>query len=195
MLFKQALLERIARGEVTVAFRRWKRPTVKPGGRLRTSVGELQIDAVELCHTQDITAADAVAAGFGSLAEALTQLDRQAGGTLYRITFHFDRPDPRTKLCECTRFSKAQFEEIERTLDRMARDETNRTWSYDLIRLISARPGITAGEISTIVGTDKDVLKRKIRKIMELGLTISLPRGYRTSARGDAYLQILAKSG
>ncbi len=36
MLFKQRILDGIARGEITVAFRKWRRPTVKSGGRLRT---------------------------------------------------------------------------------------------------------------------------------------------------------------
>jgi hypothetical protein len=38
MLIRMALLERIKRGEVGLAFRRWRKPTVKAGGRLRTSL-------------------------------------------------------------------------------------------------------------------------------------------------------------
>ena len=41
MLLKRETLEGIASGEITLAFRRWKRPTVKAGGRLRTRIGEL----------------------------------------------------------------------------------------------------------------------------------------------------------
>ncbi len=44
MLFKQAILERIGRGEVKVAFRRWRRPSVQAGTRLHTTIGLLAIE-------------------------------------------------------------------------------------------------------------------------------------------------------
>jgi len=44
MLIKRDILERIAGRKVDLAFRRWKRPTVKTGGRLRTEIGELAIE-------------------------------------------------------------------------------------------------------------------------------------------------------
>ena len=43
MLFRQDVLRRIGEGEVTLAFRRWLRPTVRAGGTLRTRVGVLAI--------------------------------------------------------------------------------------------------------------------------------------------------------
>jgi hypothetical protein len=43
MLFKQAFLDGIRAGTVTVAFRRWQRPTVKAGGTLLTAIGQLSI--------------------------------------------------------------------------------------------------------------------------------------------------------
>ena len=45
VLFKQASLDKIARNEVTLAFRRWKRPTVKAGSRVRTASGVVRIGA------------------------------------------------------------------------------------------------------------------------------------------------------
>lgn len=97
MLFKRTTLERIALGEVTVAFRRWRRPTVKTGGRLRTSVGELAIGVVEATTLDEITETDARAAGFGDRAEALTALST-GDGQLYRIGFRLEREDPRERL-------------------------------------------------------------------------------------------------
>jgi hypothetical protein len=41
VLFNSAHLEGIAAGKISVAFRRWTKPTVKAGGRLRTAVGVL----------------------------------------------------------------------------------------------------------------------------------------------------------
>jgi hypothetical protein len=47
MLLKQATLEAVADGKVTLAFRRWRRPTVRTGGSLTTSIGVLSIDSVD----------------------------------------------------------------------------------------------------------------------------------------------------
>ena len=41
MLFKNDVLAGIAKGDVTLAFRRWQKPTVRAGGTLRTTVGVL----------------------------------------------------------------------------------------------------------------------------------------------------------
>lgn len=47
MLFERETLTAIEEGRVTVAFRRWRRPTVRAGGTLTAAVGVLSIDAVE----------------------------------------------------------------------------------------------------------------------------------------------------
>ena len=69
MLFPVALHPSIGDGSVTVAFRRWKRPTVVAGGTLLTPVGQLAIDAVDEVDEVDLTDADARAAGLASLDE------------------------------------------------------------------------------------------------------------------------------
>ncbi len=55
MLFPVALHPSIEDGTVTVAFRRWKRPTVVAGGTLLTPVGLLAIDAVDVVDEGDVT--------------------------------------------------------------------------------------------------------------------------------------------
>jgi hypothetical protein len=52
MLFRDDVLKRIPSGDVRRAYRRWRRPTVKAGGRLRTPAGEIGIDAVEVRGAQ-----------------------------------------------------------------------------------------------------------------------------------------------
>jgi hypothetical protein len=64
MLLKKQVLDGIADGRITVAFRRWKRPTVKTGGSLRTTVGLLAIEFVEVVDEERITKQDAKRAGF-----------------------------------------------------------------------------------------------------------------------------------
>ena len=46
MLISRATAEGIADGSVTLAFRRWDRPRVRPGGTQRTGAGVVRFDSV-----------------------------------------------------------------------------------------------------------------------------------------------------
>ena len=69
MLFRRPELEGIAAGTITLAFRRWDRPRVRPGGRQRTAVGVIAFGGVRLVRT--ISDEDALRAGQQSAAELL----------------------------------------------------------------------------------------------------------------------------
>jgi hypothetical protein len=78
MLIKREHLEGIKAGRISLAFRRWRRATVRPGGKLQTAVGELAIDAVDVVTAEVITDIDARAAGFASRKELLAALRRRS---------------------------------------------------------------------------------------------------------------------
>src|SRR6185436_18178680 len=99
MQFPMSTLDAIGRGEVTVAFRRWTRPTVKLGGTLITRVGVLAIDALDVIEPDEITTADARRAGQESPADVLAAIGERTG-PLYRVRFHVAGPDPRLALRE-----------------------------------------------------------------------------------------------
>ena len=63
MIFRQEFLDGIQKGIVTVAFRRWRRPSVKSGGTLLTAVGMLHIRDVSPTSLDSISNADARRAG------------------------------------------------------------------------------------------------------------------------------------
>ena len=71
MLFRQEFLDGLRKGTVTLAFRRWRRPSVKPGGTLLTAVGLLRIRAVTIVALEAISNADARRAGFGGRRRAV----------------------------------------------------------------------------------------------------------------------------
>ena len=68
MLIRRPVLDAIAAGTVTVLFRRWDRPRVRVGGTHRTAVGVLEVLAVDPVAASRLTAADARAAGFPTVA-------------------------------------------------------------------------------------------------------------------------------
>jgi hypothetical protein len=64
MIFRQKFLDGIRDGTVTLAFRRWRRPSVRAGGTLLTAVGQLEIVSVGEVAMTRISDADARRAGY-----------------------------------------------------------------------------------------------------------------------------------
>lgn len=91
MLLKLALLEDIRAGKVDVIFRRWNRPTVKPGGTLKTKLGLLSIKSITDMSADDVTDADAKRAGFKDVPGFRKWLDTMKEGNLFqRIEVAFE---------------------------------------------------------------------------------------------------------
>jgi hypothetical protein len=84
MLLKREVLEAIERGEITLQFRRWTRPTVKPGGTLKTKLGLLHIGRVDEMSPDDVTLSDAQSAGFADLPAFRRWLASMKEGPLFQ---------------------------------------------------------------------------------------------------------------
>ena len=187
MLLPRAVLDGIAAGTITLAFRRWQRPTVRAGGRLRTAIGELAIDTVDVVSERDLTARDASRAGFDSLDALRASLHApERDRRLYRVRLRLAGPDPRVALRERTARSAAELEEIRTRLARLDRVSRHGAWTARVLGLIAAHPGVRAAELAARVGRPMLAFKADVRKLKELGLTESLEVGYRLSPRGRA---------
>ena len=188
MLLRLPTLEGIAAGEIDLVFRRWRRPTVKAGGRLRTRIGELSIDAVDLVAPARITAAEAKRAGHASRAELLAMLDSRPEGAVYRVRVHLAGPDRRVTLREQAELSDDEVAAIDARLDRFDRASKHGAWTRPTLRMIDERPATRAPDLAASFGRETQPFKTDVRKLKELGLTESLEVGYRLSPRGRAYL-------
>ncbi|HEX6420902.1 MAG TPA: hypothetical protein VFZ77_20525 [Acidimicrobiales bacterium] len=192
MLFPRRFHAGLADGTVTLAFRRWRRPSVTAGGRQRTPVGEVAIDAVDRVTIEDIGEEDAVRAGYAGREELLRELARRPDGTLYRIAFHWAGDDPRAALRERADLSGGEWREIAARLARLDRASRRGPWTAAVLRLVAERPGVRAADLAASLGREKLPFKADVRKLKELGLTESLPVGYRLSPRGRVVLERLA---
>ena len=192
MLFRPATLEAIADGRVTLAFRRWPRPRVRAGGRQRTSIGVVTFDAVEPVERDEIGGADARAAGFAMLEDLLTFLDRRDEGTIFRIRLRLAGPDPRVALREVLPGAEERAA-LERRLARLDRASRHGPWTAAVLRAIGDQPGVRAADLAVAFGRERAPFKLDVRNLKELGLTESLPRGYRLSPRGKAVLDELER--
>ena len=142
MLFRQADLAAIAAGEITVAFRRWKRPMARAGGTQQTPAGVLAFDAVE--RVDDVTDADARRAGLPD-ADAVRALLRGREGDLYRIRFHVAGPDPRIALRAAADLSSQERAAIAARLERLDRASRHGPWTEATLRAIADAPGAARG--------------------------------------------------
>lgn len=188
MLFKQRYLDGIAAGHITLAFRCWRRPSVKAGGTLHTAVGLLAIDEVAATDSDSLKSADAHAAGFADLAELRADLAAQRDGQLYRIRFRLIGDDPRIALRDDAAITPEQLATL---LAKLARLDKAGAWTRDTLQAIAKHEGRRAGDLAAMLGRDKDWLKLHIRKLKNLGLTESLGTGYRISPRGRRVLSAL----
>jgi hypothetical protein len=188
MLFKERFWAGLADGSITVAFRRWKRPHAKPGGRMRTPAGVLAVDAVEVVTADMITDEDARRAGFGSRSELMEELDRYSSDDIYRVEFHFADADPRERLRHRANLSDDELADIRRRLSRWDAASPRGPWTLTVLRLIAERPSTRAADLAASIGRDKPSFKIDVRKLKELGLTESLEIGYQLSPRGRAVL-------
>jgi hypothetical protein len=188
MLIRRSDLDAIVAGSTDVTFRRWKRPTVKAGGTLRTALGVLSIETLSEVDDGDINDEDARRAGYASREELLHQLTRRSGN-LYRIQLRWLGGDPRIELRNRSQLTTAEVEEIRTRLARYDEASRQGPWTEKTLVLIHDYPERRAGDLAPMAGWEKPWFKTNVRKLKNLGLTESLGVGYRLSPRGVAFLE------
>ena len=84
MLLKLEVLEAIKAGRVELQFRRWTRPTVKPGGTLKTPLVTMRIGRLVTMRPEDVPEVYARRAGFADLGEFRRWLLTMKEGPLFQ---------------------------------------------------------------------------------------------------------------
>lgn len=194
MLFQRAVLDGIAAGTVTLAFRRGK-PRVNAGSRLRTRVGVIEVEEVTQIEDDEVTDEDALQAGVESRADVLDRFPCRADRPLWRVRLHLAGPDPRVALRGSAELTAADVAELDRRLQRLDRFSTHGPWTAETLASIEERPAVRAADLAVSLGRETQPFKVDVRKLKELGLTDSLDVGYRLSPRGAAYLRISRDDG
>lgn len=194
MLFKADTLRRIRSGEITVAIRTWKRPTVTAGGTLQTAAGLLSIDSVEQIDERDLTEGDAIAAGFDTVEQVMSSLRLGPDRDLHRVRFHRISDDPRIDLRNQRELSDGDAAEITDQCRRWDAASKSGPWTAGVLAVIGAHPGERSLDLMDHLDragappVAQPVFKRRVRQLKGLGLTESLGTGYRLAPRGVAYM-------
>jgi hypothetical protein len=195
VIFRRTTLDGISNGTVTLAFRRWIRPSVRAGGTLLTPLGELEIRTVAPIAPEAISPTEAKLAGYASRESLLAELDRRPDGDLYRIQLGTLRPDPRIALRQSPATDPGEVRQLRERLRRLDDRAGREPWTIRVLEVVEAHPGVRAARLCRQVGQELPAFKTNVRKLKALGLTVSLETGYRLSPRGAALLRTIRDAG
>jgi hypothetical protein len=185
MMIRPAELAAIRAGTVDLAFRRWARPRVVVGTRMRTPVGLLEVTSVEPVSVASLRADDARRAGAPSLAALKQALSARSSDPAWRIGLTYAGPDPREALRAAVPDAD-EIAAITARLDRLDASSAYGPWTRETLDLIDLNPTVRAPDLAAQVGRETADFKKDVRKLKELGLTESLAIGYLLSPRGEA---------
>lgn len=200
MLFRRHFHAGIRSGAIRCTYRIWKSAKVKAGGRYRLGTdGAIEVESVETGPLREISTADARLAGFEDRDALLDELRTSAKTRvtartrLHRVKFRFVRAaDPREARRRDT--SAAGLDEVAGRLARMDRLSRRGPWTAELLDLIARNPRAASSELAPRMRRERRAFKADVRKLKELGLTVSHEVGYSLSERGKALLARLRKN-
>jgi hypothetical protein len=184
----------VADGTVTLAFRRWRKQDVKPGATFRTAGGVVRVEAVTVVDPAAITDAEAGLAGHPDAETVRRALAGDTGWPTYRVELSWAGEDPRVALREDDDLRPDDVAAIDARLERLDRASSHGPWTMQTLDLIRRRPQTRAPDLAAEVGRERDPFKIDVRKLKNLGLTISHPVGYELSPRGRAYLDLTRRN-
>ncbi len=196
MQFESKYAAGIADGSIDLTFRRWKRPQVTAGNTYRTAAGRLVVESVRTVAASEISDQAARRAGY---ADARTLLDDLRGTVdlpIYRVEFRTAQgEDPRDLLAADTTMSRVERDVLTQKLARLDRASATGAWTLATLALIAGNEAVRAGDLAPQLEQELLAFKLNVRKLKNLGLTMSLGTGYRLSPRGRIYVDGVQASG
>lgn len=194
MLIKSVHLHGIKSGTIKLAFRRWEKPRVKEGTLLKTFIGLVKVRRITRIEEGQITKKDIRDAGFENLEQLLYSLQQSDGGNLYKIALRYHTEDPRIKVREQKTLTDSAYAELKNTLVRLDKNSRQGMWTKKVLLAIQKNPHLKAVEVAKLTGFEKQWLKLNIRKLKNLGLTISHEVGYELSPLGKTFVKKLLRA-
>lgn len=200
MLFQKRFHAGIRDGSIAQTFRAWDTARVRVGKRYRCPpIGFIEVAAVDEVLLGEIDDDEARRAGFDDATELRGFLTKSAKRRLtarshvFRVRFHFlaDAVDPREERRQDS--SKAAIDEVIARLDTIDRQSRRGPWTRQVLELIAKHPRTSAARLAPMLERERLPFKADVRKLKELGLTISHEVGYSLSRRGEATLKELQR--
>jgi hypothetical protein len=190
VLFTKDAWPGLADGSITLTVRTWTKPQAKTGGHYRVAGMLLEATDVRQVPAGELTDADAVAAGEGTLAQLLARLGDPAPDQLvWKVGLRHLGRDDRHDRREHADLTDDEVAALKTRLDRLDARSPTGPWTRTTLRLIEKYPGVVSTALARHAKQDRPAFKINVRKLKEMGLTESLDIGYRLSPRGEALLR------
>lgn len=190
MLIKQKELEGIRSGRITLAFRKWKKTSVRKGSVLLTSIGVIRITDITETDFAKITEEEAQQAGYANVQALVTELDKTINGVIYKIQLSHEKSDGAT-LRQDAQITVEELDELKDKLMKLDKFSNQGKWTVKVLQAIKENPQLPAAELAPKVNKEKEWLKTNVRKLKSLGLTISHEPGYTLTPLGEYVLEML----
>lgn len=199
LLFQKRFLAGLLDGTITLTFRQWDLPRVRPGGRYRCHpIGVLEVDDLRRIRVGEISEQDSHRAGFESRDDLLGYLSQMKGdrlgegGEIFRVELHYAGDGDRVQTALQTDLSADEVANIRTRLEKLD-GRSEKPWTRRTLKLIESNPRIAASKLAAKAGQETLPFKARVVKLKKLGLTQSFEVGYEISPRGRAYLEKVRK--
>jgi hypothetical protein len=190
LLFEKNLHDAIREGRVTLTFRNWEKPRVNADKTYRAGdVGEVFIEDISQVPLSEVTEEEARAAG----AESLEDFRRYYGARnprvdferdrVYRVRFRYAGND--AALVLAGRLGEEALRRLDRQLAHIDVQSYEGEWTHFFISTLTQKRWMRPGELAQQLGTDQDMVRRKMKILAEIGLVRADPGlGYSLSDGG-----------
>ena len=123
--------------------------------------------------------------------ELNNELSFKSDGQLYKISFKLEQEDPRIKLREETNLSEEERNKLVKKLHSFDTKGKIQNWTLRILEIIDEKPLKPSIYYANKLGYEQMWFKASVRKLKNLGLTISHEVGYELSPRGKTLFDSL----
>jgi hypothetical protein len=186
----RVLSDRIARGvaagQITETYFRWPSPQARPGARVPTRSGLIEITGLTQVDPDALTDADAARAGFTTAAGLRASLSRHRGST-YRLQLtHLGptapaRPRPGG-------LDEHRRRDLQAQLARLDLATPRGPWTRHVLDTLRRRPGLAPADLAAEQQRPVSRTKTDIWRLRELGLIDTSGTGLHLSELALSYL-------
>ncbi|GAB3689409.1 hypothetical protein GCM10027597_44370 [Saccharopolyspora tripterygii] len=177
----------VAAGEITETYFRWPSPHARPGARVPTRRGLVEITSVTEIDPASLTDHDAARAGFTTAAGLHASLDRHRGRTYRLALAHLgpvEQPHPAPEALDERTRGRLQAQ-----LARLDLATPRGPWTRHVLEALRRHPGLSPAELADQQQRPVSRAKTDIWRLRELGLIDTTGQGLHLSALALSYLE------
>ena len=176
----------VAAGEITETYFRWPSPQARPGARVLTRRGLVEITSVTEIDPAALTDRDAARAGFATAAGLHASLARHRGRTYRLALTHLgagEEPGPAPAALD-----QPTSERLQAQLARLDLATPRGPWTRHVLDTLRRHPGLSPADLAARQQRPVSRAKTDIWRLRELGLIDTTGEGLHLSALALSYL-------